>query len=233
MRSRDNAIRSLARAAQASSAAASGGPCAEAGVEAEEAEDPQMVLGDALERVADEADPGRLEVGDAAEIVEHFPARRVGAQGVDGEVAAGGILAPVLGIGDGGAAAVGGDVAPQRGDLDRRAADHRGDRAVGEAGGDGLDRALFEPRDHRLRRQAGGEVDVADFEPEQGVAHAAADIAGVALAGAERAQQPLHAGAVLPGGVGQLHAGSPSRRPRLTIIAAVAPQIFRPSHSIS
>ena len=48
MRSRDRAIRSLARAVQASSAAASGSPGAEAGVEAEEAQDPQMILGDAL-----------------------------------------------------------------------------------------------------------------------------------------------------------------------------------------
>ena len=48
IRSRDKAIRSLARAVQASSAAGVGLALAEAGVEAEEAQDPQMILGDAL-----------------------------------------------------------------------------------------------------------------------------------------------------------------------------------------
>jgi hypothetical protein len=63
IRSRDSAIRSLARAAQASSAA---GRLAapEAGVEAEEAQDPQMILGDPGQRIADEADPARLEIGE-------------------------------------------------------------------------------------------------------------------------------------------------------------------------
>ena len=46
----------------------------EAGVEAEEAQDPQMILGDALQRIADEADVALLEVGEAAEIVEDLAA---------------------------------------------------------------------------------------------------------------------------------------------------------------
>ena len=45
---------------------------AEAGVEAEEAQDPQMVLGNALQRVADEAHVALLEVVEAAEIIEDF-----------------------------------------------------------------------------------------------------------------------------------------------------------------
>ena len=49
---------------------------AEAGVEAEEAQDAQMVLGDAHQRIADEADAARLEVGQAAEIVEDLAADR-------------------------------------------------------------------------------------------------------------------------------------------------------------
>ena len=44
----------------------------EAGVEAEEAQDPQMILGDALQRVADEADVALLEIGEPAEIVEQL-----------------------------------------------------------------------------------------------------------------------------------------------------------------
>ena len=48
---------------------------AEAGVEAEEAQDAQMILGDALQRLADEAHPARLQIVDAAEIVEQLAAR--------------------------------------------------------------------------------------------------------------------------------------------------------------
>ncbi len=73
---------------------------AEAGVEAEEAKDAQMVLGDPDERVADEADPPLGEVRLAAEIVVNLEAGRIGGQGVDGEVAAGRVLPPVVGIGD-------------------------------------------------------------------------------------------------------------------------------------
>ena len=76
MRSRDSAIRSLARAVHASSAAASGCAGAEARVEAEEAQDPQMILGNPLQRIADEADVPLLEVGEAAEIIEQLAGQR-------------------------------------------------------------------------------------------------------------------------------------------------------------
>ena len=113
MRSRDRAMRSLARAVQASSAAASGSPDAEAGMEAEEAQDPQMVLGDALERVADEADVPFSKIVEAAEIVEDLAGRGIGRKRVDGEVAPRRVLFPVVGEGDRRAAAVGRDVAAQ------------------------------------------------------------------------------------------------------------------------
>ena len=115
-----------------------------------------MVLGDPGERVADEADPSLREVGLAAEIVEHLAGDRIGEQGVDREVAAGGILAPVVRIGDGGSAAVGADVAPERRHLDRLAGDDRGDRAVGEAGRNRLDPSLAEPLHDLLRGETGG-----------------------------------------------------------------------------
>ena len=86
---------------------------AETGVEAEEAQDAEMVLGDALERLADEADAARRDIVEAAEIIENLAADRVGIERVDGEVAARGILAPIVGEGDRGAAAVGGDVGAQ------------------------------------------------------------------------------------------------------------------------
>ena len=192
-----------------------------------------MVLGDPDERVADEADPPSRQVGLAAEIVEDLQADRVRGQGVDREVAPGGVLPPVVRIGDGGPAAVGCDVAPQSRDLDRLAGDDGGDGAMGESGRHRLDPRLAEPLHHLRRLKAGGEVDVADLEPEQGVADAAADIARVAVRGSERGEKGLHPFPPLPRRLGKFHSASSRRRDRLTIIAAVAPQILRPSHSIS
>jgi len=166
----------------------------------EEAKDPQMILGDALKRFADEADVSRLEVGEAVEIIEDFAARRVGGQGVDGEIAPRRILAPILGEGDRGAAAIGRDVAAQGGDLDRRAGEHRGDRAVGDSGRHRLDPSRLEPLHDLLGRKPRGEIDIADLEAQQRVAHAAADETGRARAGAERVEQAVHAWAASPGG---------------------------------
>ena len=67
----------MARAVQASSAVGIRLAGAEAGMEAEEAQDPQMVLGDALQRIADEADVTLLEVGEAAEIIEQLAGLRI------------------------------------------------------------------------------------------------------------------------------------------------------------
>ena len=72
-----------------------------------------MVFGDALKRVADEADVALLEIVEPAEIIEDFAGRRVGVQGVDREVAAGGVRLPVVGERHRRAAAVGRDVAPK------------------------------------------------------------------------------------------------------------------------
>ena len=82
---------------------------AEARCEAVEAQDAQMVFPDAFRRIADEADAGRIEIGEATEIVEHRPVRAQ-RQRVHRKVAAQRILAPVRGEGDGGAAPVGFDV---------------------------------------------------------------------------------------------------------------------------
>ena len=64
------------------------------GVDAEEAQDAQVVLGDAPRRVADEAHAAGAEVGQAAERVDHL-AVRAGVERVHGEVAAGGVLGDV------------------------------------------------------------------------------------------------------------------------------------------
>ena len=89
-----------------------------AGLEAEEAQRPQVVLGQPRRRVADEAHPPGRQVLPPAEII---PERAVGSHrhGVDGEVAPRRVLPPVGGPVDLGMAAIGGDVAAQAGHLDR------------------------------------------------------------------------------------------------------------------
>ena len=86
--------------------------------------------------------------------------------------------------------------------------------------------------DHFFGRDPGREVDVADRQAEQVVADRAADVAGQALIGAERVEQPLHAALPAPFGGVELQRHC-SLRDRLTIIAAVAPQILRPFQMIS
>ena len=111
-----------------------------------------MILGDALQRVADEADMTLVKIVEAAEIIEHLAGLRVRRQGVDGEVAPSRVLLPVVGEGDGRAAAVGRDVAPQRRDLEGMAVADCGDRAVVDPGRNGLDLRGFEPLDDLVRR---------------------------------------------------------------------------------
>src|SRR5690606_33885623 len=79
------------------------------GKEAEEAQDAQIVLADAIVRIADEAQATGADVVDAANQV-HYPAVRLGIEAVDGEVTPLGIGFPVSSETNHGAAAVGGDI---------------------------------------------------------------------------------------------------------------------------
>ena len=79
-------LASPARPATQAVPARSGSPVAIGGMEAEEAQDAQIVLGDARAGIADEAHAARFEIGKPADVVVH---RAVGIdrQRVDGEVA--------------------------------------------------------------------------------------------------------------------------------------------------
>ena len=102
-------------------------------MEAEQAQDAQVILVDAHDRIADEAHAAGFEIGDAAEIVEDLAvARRV--ERIHGEVAPRGVFLPVGGERDHRAAAVGLHVAAQGGDLERRMRGDGGDGAVVDAG---------------------------------------------------------------------------------------------------
>ena len=162
MRSRERAMRSFARRVHASNAAGVGIAGAEPSMEAEEAEDTQMIFGDALQRVADEADVPATKIVETAEIIEDLAGPRIGGQGVDGEVAACGVGLPVIGKRDRRPAAVGRHVAPQRRHFDGMAVTHCGDRAMIDPGRNRLDAHLLEPLDDFLGTQARRKVDVVD-----------------------------------------------------------------------
>src|SRR3546814_2862833 len=78
-----------------------------------------MILGDARRGVADKGHPPRVEVGEPAEPVVDRPGIGIGVERIDREIAARGIVAPVVGEGDRRAAAVGFDIAAQRRNLVR------------------------------------------------------------------------------------------------------------------
>jgi hypothetical protein len=122
----------------------------EAGAEAEVAQDAQMVLADALMRIADKADAAILQILQAAEIVEDLQRFGIGIERVDGEIAPRRILAPVLSEGHRRPAPVGGNVMAQRGDLHRAAGQHHGHRAMLDAGGHGFEAGFLAGRDHIL-----------------------------------------------------------------------------------
>ena len=203
-----------------------------AGVEAEETQDAQMILGNPLERVADEPHVALLEVLEPSEIIENLARSGVRGQGIDGEVPPCRVRPPIVGESDRRPAAIGRDIGSQGRDLERMAVADRGDRAMLDPGRNGLDARLFQATDHVIGLEPGCEIDVVDRQAKEAIANRAADIAGQPLLRAERGEQPRHPADSAPFRSLEPHFHA-SLRDRLTIIAAVAPQILRPSHSIS
>ena len=232
IRSRDKAMRSFARAAQAASASGIGRTRSKTRVEAEEAQDAQVVLGNPFQRLADEAHAPGEQVVRAAEIIVDLARPRIGRQGIDGEIAARRVFLPIVGEGDRRPPAVGCNVPPQAGHFDRMAAADGSDRAMIDARRNGADLRGLQPLDDLLRAKPGRQIDVAEGKVQQIVADRAADIAGQSFVGSKRVEHTGHAAPLAPflGVDLQLHW---SLRDRLTIIAAVAPQILRSFHTIS
>ena len=103
------------------------------GMEAEEAQDAQIVFRDALARIADEAHAPRRQIVEPADIIVDRAVAR-GRQRIDGEIAPLGVGLPVAAEGDLGVAAIGLHVLAQRGHLERMLVDDDGDGAVLDAG---------------------------------------------------------------------------------------------------
>ena len=107
--------------------------------------------------------------------------------GVEGEIAPARVFVPVLGEFHHRVASIGRGVAAQGCDLERAIPHNRGDGAVGQASRDDAQVRVLQARDHFVGLFGGGEVDltVDAVAAHDGVAHSAADGAGVDLRRAE------------------------------------------------
>ncbi|MPL60848.1 hypothetical protein SDC9_06410 [bioreactor metagenome] len=148
------------------------------GGEAEEAQDAQEILADALRGFADEAQPARRQIGQPlTQRVEHG-AIGAGVERVHREVAPRRVFLDPGREGDGGVAAEGLDIAAEGGDLVRLViGDHR-DRAMLDPGRHGTQSGRLGQRHDLLGPRIGGNVDVRDRSAKGGIAHAATDQEG-------------------------------------------------------
>ena len=201
-----------------------------------EAQDAQIILGNARRGVADKSDAPGGKVGKAVEPVVDRAAVGIGVKRVDREVAPRRIVAPVARKSDRCAASVGLDIVAQRRDFMMVAARDRGDRAMRDPRRDDLDVRRLQPLRHLLRQQGRRKVDVGDRQTEQRVAHRAADDLDRAAIGRQRYDDPAQPRPRAPFGIRQpRHRCQPAgiRRARLMMMPAVTPQIRRPCQSMS
>ena len=131
------------------------------GIEAEEAEDAQIILLDAVFRLADEAHAPGDKIAIAAKRIKHRSVA-IGIECVQGEVAALRVLLPILGEGDGRVPAVSLDVAPERRHLEGHAVNDHGHRAMLDPRRHGLEPSRLGERHHPLRQRRRGEIDFGD-----------------------------------------------------------------------
>ncbi len=144
--------------------------------EAERAQDPQVVLREAVGRRPDRAQPAGVQIGQAGVRIAQLPGGGLPGQGVEGEVAAGEVLLERVRELDHGVAAGGLHVAAEGGDLvEHVVLAEDADGAVLYADGDGA----AEEAAHLLRAGGRGEVPVHGGQAEHGVADGAADGPGV------------------------------------------------------
>ena len=159
-----------------------------AGVEPEEAQDAQVVLGDPRRRVAHEADPARAQIRGAVEIIIHRAVRQHG-HGVHREVPPRRVLLPIRGPGDLRVPPVRGLVAAQRRDLEPPAAAHCGDGAVVQSGRHGAQPGVLQGAGHGVWREGRREVDIGHGPSGDGIPHAAADQPHAGQGGQHRQQR--------------------------------------------
>ena len=147
------------------------------GMHAEEAQDAQIILGDALAGIADEAHALGFDIGKPADMVVH-DAAGIDGKPVDGEVAPFRIANPVAPERNPGLAAKGLGILAQGRDLERMRFDDQRDRAVVDAGRHAFDAGRLGAADDLVGQRRGRDVDVAEGNFQQRIAHGAADHAG-------------------------------------------------------
>ena len=141
---------------------------------AEEAEDTQVILGDPLVRITDEAHALCRDVLKTADVIVH-DAAGIDRQAVDGEVAPLCIGHPVAAECNLGLAAERLGVLAQRGDLERLRVDDQRHGAVVDAGRHASDAGSSGTPDHFLGQRRCRDIDFADRKIEQRIADRAAD----------------------------------------------------------
>ena len=151
-----------------------GGRFAVIGKKAEEAQEPEDILGNSGFGIADETNPSRPQILNAAEGIMH---RAIGGQRkrIYGQIAPRRILHPIIGEGHVGPAAKGLHIEAQGGDLEMLVVNHRRHGAVFDARGDRLNARLGEQFHHPFGRFMGGNIDILDGNIEEQIPHAAAD----------------------------------------------------------
>ena len=176
-------------------------------VKPEKAQNAQVVLGDALGRIADEAHPTASEILEAAGIIKDLAVARR-RQCVNGEIPSLGVGLPVASELDPGVASVGFYILAQRGDFERMPIDNDGDRAVLDTG-----RHVFEPGSrhppyHFFWYSGGGHVDLRDRHVQQCVADGATDHTRLLALAIEHAEQPRQCSRCQPGDIAQVAIGT-------------------------
>ncbi len=143
-------------------------------VKTKEAQDAQIIFGDALCRIADEADPARGEIGETVDIIVQLTVRRQ-RQRIDREIAPHGVGDPVPTEHNLGLAAIGFDVTPQRCHFERFAGDQDGDGAMLNSGGNDLPARRFDAPHDLIRQRRGRNIDFMNRQAQQRIADGAAD----------------------------------------------------------
>ena len=95
-----------------------------------------------------------------------------------------------------GMAPVGFHILAQGRDFERLAVDDHGDRAVIDAGRNGLEPGLLRPLRDRIGQHGGGAVDLGDGPPEQRIAHGAAHDARLLAPAVKTSRRRRRAGRV-------------------------------------
>jgi hypothetical protein len=170
------------------------------GVKTEKAQDAQIIFGDPLRRITDEADPARGEVGETVNIIVQLAVRRQ-RQRIDREIAPHGVGDPVPAEHNLGLAAIGFDITPQRCHFERFVRNQDGDGAMLDAGGNGLPARRFDAPHDLIRQGRGRNIDFMNGQAQQRIADGAADNARFFGVAVEKFEQRRRFAAHEPGDI--------------------------------